>query len=131
MVPLNKTVPINLNALIKFIFPKKEKYMNEKIMLYIRLYTDLVRAEEKLISSNFARSINLLKVVRNMSRAEFKEEEAYLKRIRDIVNSIISNIASIKRELRKDPNCDPLHARTKLQLAENICILRVLKREAK
>ena len=130
MVSINKDISINLNKLIGSIFPKKEKYLNEKIIFYIRLYTDLIRAEDKMTLDGFNKMINLLKVVRNMSRdPKFKEEEAYLKRIREIVNSIISNGSIIKRAIRKDLACDPYHAKTKLQLAQNICILRVLKRD--
>ncbi len=130
MVQLNKDISINLNKLIGFIFPKKEKYLNEKMIFYIRLYTDLVRAEDAMTIERFNKMINLLKVVRNMSReSKFKEEESYLKRVREIANSIISNGSLIKSAIRKDPACDPLHAKTKLQLAQNICILRILKRE--
>ena len=130
MVPINKDITINLNKLIGFIFPKKEKYLNEKVIFYLRLYTDLIKAEEKMTLNGFKRMSNLLKVVRNMSRnSKFKEEEAYLKRIREIVSSILSKSLTIKSEIRKDPACDPCHAMTKLQLAQNICILRILKRE--
>lgn len=130
MVPINKDITINLNKLIGFIFPKKEKYLNEKTLFYIRLYTDLIRAEDRMKLDGLNKMINFLKVVRNMSRdLKFKEEEAYLKRIREITNSIISNASLIKQAIRKDPMCDPFHAKTKLQLAQNICILRILKRE--
>ena len=132
MVPIEKDITINLNKLIGFIFPKKEKYLNEKIIFYIRLYTDIIKAEDKMNLDGFNKMVNLLKVVRNMSRnTKFKEEEAYLKRIREIVSSIISNASIIKKAIKKDPAGDPYHAMTKLQLAQNICILRILKRDVR
>ena len=115
----------------EFVFPKKEKYINEKIIFYLRLYTDLTKAEEKMNEAGFRRMINLLKVVRNMAKSTvFKEEEAYLKRIREIASSVISNKDKIRRAIKRDPADVPLHAKTKLQLAQNICILRILKRES-
>jgi hypothetical protein len=127
MVP--KDIAISLNKLIEFVFPKKEKYINEKIIFYIRIYTDLVKAEERMTPERCKGIINLLKVVRNMSRnSDFKEEEAYLKRIKEITNSIIFNNKKIIKEVKKDPLGDHFHAKTKLQLAQNICILRILKR---
>ena len=132
MVPINKDIAINLNKLIKFVFPKKDKYLNEKTLFYLRLYTDLLRAETNMAEGGCNRVVYLLRIVRNMSRStEFKEEEAYLKRIREIANEIISHISSIKRIMNKDPTGDAFHAKTKLQLAQNICILRILKRGSK
>lgn len=129
MVPLNKDIAINLNKLINFVFPKKDKYITEKTLFYLRLYTGLIKAEDKLTPDGCSRMVNILKVVRNMAKSsEYKEEEAYLKRIREIANEIISNMSKIRRIINKDPTSDAFHAKTKLQLAQNICILRILKR---
>ncbi|MBD3164127.1 hypothetical protein GF323_02930 [Candidatus Woesearchaeota archaeon] len=132
MVRINKDISINLNKLLNFVFPQKEKYVNEKIMFYLRLYTDLIKAEEKLSIDGFKKMLNLLKVIRNMSKeAGFKEEEAYIRRINQIANSLIKNANEIRKAIRKDPTSDAYHAKTKLQLAQNICILRILKRDVK
>ena len=129
MVPLKKEVSISLNKLLGFVFPQKEKYKNEKNLFYLRLYSDLIRAEDRLNPEKCKTMTNILKVVRNMARTtEFKEEEAYLKRIRDIASEVISNMNKIKVQIKKDPIGDPMHAKTKLQLAQNICILRIMKR---
>lgn len=132
MVPLKKEVSLSLGKFLDFVFPKKEKYLNEKTIFYLRLYTDLIRAEDRLNPNQNKAMVNILKVVRNMARStEFREEEAYLKRIRDIASEILGNFNKIKIQIKKDPAGDPMHAKTKLQLAQNICILRIIKRSAK
>ncbi|MCK5282442.1 MAG: hypothetical protein KAK00_03455 [Nanoarchaeota archaeon] len=129
MVPLKPEIPININKLFEFVFPKKEKYINEKIIFYLRLYTDLVRAEDNISKSRYKKMINLLKVVRNTTKGTtFKEDELYLKRIRQISNEILSNVKCVKCRSKDCQICDSAHMKTKLQLAQNICILRILKR---
>ncbi|MBR9698962.1 hypothetical protein GOV09_00710 [Candidatus Woesearchaeota archaeon] len=135
MVSLRKDIKINLNKFLDFVISKDELYINEKIIYYIRLYTDLVRAEENL-AGGFNRMLNYLRIVRNMAKqATFREEEVYFQRIYDIAHEIIGNQAKIRRAASKlkpgDAYSDPLGARTRMQLAQNICILRVMKREVK
>ena len=125
---MNKKIPVNLNKLIGFIFPERQKYFNEKRIYYIRLYTDLIRAEDYLTETGFKKSINFLMIIRNMTKeTEFKEEEVYFKRINEIVNGILSKLKNRKNKI-KNEMIDHNHLKTKLQLAQNICILRVLKR---
>jgi hypothetical protein len=131
MVPFAKDMTISLSKLLEFVFPKREKYLIQRNLFYLRLYTDLIRAEEKMNPRGCKRMENILRVVRNMARnPDFKEEEAYLKRIRSIASDILSNLNRIKIKIKKDPTSDAYHAKTKLQLAQNICILRILKRSS-
>ncbi len=132
MVPITRDIAINLNKLLKYVVPKRDKYINEKIIFYLRLYTDLIKAELRMKPDSWNSMVNLLKVVRNMaSSCEFKEEEAYVKRIKSIASEILSKINKIKIKVAKDPSADAYHAKTKLQLAQNICILRILRRGAR
>ena len=132
MVSLNKEITVNFNKLMDFLFPKHEKYINEKILFYIRVYTDLISAQVNISKIHYKRATNYLKVVRNMCRGhQFKEEELYIKRIYEIVNGILANIRCVRCRAKDCDVCNPAHARTKLQLAQNICILRILKRREK
>jgi len=134
MGPISREITNHLNKVVDLVLPKKEKYLNEKMIYYIRMYTDLVRAEENLSDINFNRMLNYLRVVRNMAKtSSFKEEELYFKRIHDIVNEILKGKFSLRKQIKRcilgDAYCDPYSARTKMQLAQNICILRILKRD--
>ncbi len=132
MVPINKDISINLNKLMDFILPKQEKYVNAKIIFYIRLYTGVMRAEDNLNAKNYGRVTNLCKVVRNIAKnSAFKEEETYLKRIRDIASEVINWTKKIEKKRKKHDLSDAYAVLTKLQLAQNLCILRILKRSEK
>ena len=133
MGPLAREITGNLNKLLDVLRPAKGK-TNEKIIFYTRLYTDLIRAEENLKENGFFRLVNYLKVVRHQAKnCEFSDEEVYMKRIHSIANEILNNMDDLKKQIKQselgDAYADPYHARTKLQLAQNICILRILKQD--
>ncbi|MBS3136592.1 hypothetical protein J4401_06595 [Candidatus Woesearchaeota archaeon] len=129
MVSIKKDITQNLNRLFEFILPKKDKYANEKVIFYLRLYTGVMRAEDNLNAGNYARTINLLKVVRNTAGStQFREESVFLERIRDIAHDSI-NFLSVQKKGKKQSAFYTIL--TKLQMAQNLCILRILKREGK
>jgi hypothetical protein len=50
-----------------------------------------------------------------------------MKRISAILNSLLKNKDKIIEGIIKEEASDPFHAKTSVMLAENICILRILK----
>ncbi|MFC1800584.1 hypothetical protein ACFLYT_00865 [Nanoarchaeota archaeon] len=117
-----------LNKLMQELLPQEDKRRNEKILAYIRIYTDLIHAGNLLRKDSYKKSIEFLKIVKRFTKEfYFKEEEAYLKRINELASSILSNIRCVRCRAKDCNVCNPAHARTKLQLAQNICVLRILK----
>ena len=100
----------------------KEK---EKIVYYLKLYTNLLRAEFTLSTR---RGFDHLKVAINMTKeASYQGETHYLDYISSLAREIISAQKKIQSGLRKDPVSDPAYAKTKLLIAQNICIMRIMK----
>ena len=117
-----------VNKLMNQLLPQEDKKRNEKILAYIRIYTDLINAGNLLKKDTYKKTIEYLKLVKRFTREfNFKEEEHYLKRINELVSSILSNIRCVRCRAKDCNVCNPAHARTKLQLAQNICVLRILK----
>ena len=113
-----------LNKLVQTVLPKEDKRRNEKILAYLRIYTNLINAGN--ILHRCKRCIDYCKVVKRSTREfNFKEEEPYMKRINELVSGIVSD----KRWTRSGDLQigDPSHVRTKLLVAQNICVLRILK----
>ena len=116
-----------LNELTKFFIPADKK-QKEKMVMYLRIYTDLIMASCYLGKPTYKRMITLLKLVKRFTKnTEFKEEQKYMQRIHEIVTSILSNIRCTYCKATDCHLCNPAHSRSKMQLAQNICILRILK----
>ena len=97
----------------------------ERIVYYLKLYTNLMAAEVKLSSR---RGFDHINIVIHMTKSEsFQGEAHYLNYINSIVRDVMSNRKRIQRILSKDPAADPLNAKTQLLMAQNICVLRILK----
>lgn len=119
---------VNFKKIIDLIIPKKERRQSSIIISYIRIYTHLNNALNLLNKSTYRRAFEHLSLTRNIIRqTKFEEEKPYLKRIGRILDSIIRKEESIKLEMLKDETSDPFHIRTSMLLAQNICILRILK----
>lgn len=117
-----------INRLMRELLPQEGSKKNEKILAYIRIYTDLINAGNLLRKTTYKKSIEYLNIVKRFTKEyNFKEEEHYLKRINELATSILSNIRCTKCKSDDCNVCNPAHSRTKLQLAQNICVLRILK----
>ncbi len=125
-------IPIRLSKLLAFILPRKEKYINEKILYYLRIYTGVLQAEDNLSAHRYGKSANLLRVVRNSTRnPAFREESVFLQRIHSIADEMVEWLKKVERMNRKLEITDIYTYITKLQMAQNICILRILERKEK
>lgn len=118
----------HFKRLIDLIIPKKERRQSNIIISYIRIYTQLNNAFNLLNKENCKRAFEHLLITKNIiKQLNFQEEQHYLKRISDILNSILKNKETIIMQIRKDEVSDPFHIKTLVLLAQNICILRILK----
>jgi hypothetical protein len=122
-------IPIRaFNKLSSAILPKNKSRNNEKILYYLRIYTYLVNAYDFLTYDKYQKSFNHLHVLKNLTKeCTYREEKSYVNIISDIVKEINSNKDEIIRRLSEYHASDPAHSRTKLQLAQNMCIMRILK----
>ncbi len=106
----------------------KPKKVNEKILDYLQIYTHLIMANFLLKRDTFKKALDQLQVIMNLTKQiKYKDEEFYLMTIRKLVKEIISKQKRIARGFNKDYITDPGNAKVKLQLAQNICVLRVLR----
>ena len=118
----------HFKKLIDLIIPKKERRQSNIIISYIRIYTQLNNAFNLLNKENCKRAFEHLFITKNIiKQLNFQEEQHYLKRISDILNSILKNKGVIIMQIRKNESPDPFHVKTSILLAQNICILRILK----
>ena len=118
----------HFKKLIDLIIPKKERRQSNIIISYIRVYTHLNNAFNLLNKENCRRAFEHLLIIKNIiKQLNFQEEQHYLKRISDILNSILKNKEAIITQIRMNESPDPFHVKTSVLLAQNICILRILK----
>ena len=118
----------HFKKLIDLIIPKKERRQSNIIISYIRIYTQLNNAFNLLNKENCKRAFEHLFITKNIiKQLNFQEEQHYLKRISNILNSILKNKGVVIMQIRKNKSPDPFHVKTSVLLAQNICILRILK----
>ncbi|MBI2659840.1 hypothetical protein HYX07_01635 [Candidatus Woesearchaeota archaeon] len=118
----------NFKKLIDLIIPKKERRQSRIIIDYIRIYTQLNNAFNLLNREYCRRAMEYISVARNIIREnKFEEEKPYLNRILNILNSILRNRETVISKIKKEQASDPFHIKTSVLLAQNICILRILK----
>ncbi len=114
--------------LIDLIIPKKERRQSRIIVSYIRVYTYLNNAFNLLSKEDIRQAFEYLLITKKIiKQLNFQEEMPYLKRISDILNSMLRNKQAIIMQIRKNEASDPFHIKTSVLLAQNICILRILK----
>ena len=118
----------NFKNLIDVILPKKERRQSEIIISYLRIYTHLNNAINLLNKDTLKRAFeHLLITIKIVRQLKFNEERPYLKRISNILNFILKNKEKVMKEIRREQYSDPFHVKTSVLLAQNICILRILK----
>ena len=118
----------NFKKLIDLIIPKKERRQSRIIISYIRLYTYLNNSFNLLNRNSIKHAFEYLSIAKNIiSQLKFEEEKPYLRRITIILDQILKNHIAISNAIRKDETSDPFHVKTSILLAQNICILRMLK----
>ena len=117
-----------VNRLFKLLLPTEERKSSEKILHYLRIYTHLVTALDKIDSRRYKRGFDIVKIVNNLLKTtHYKEEEIYYKKMQDVINQVLAQRKNLRKMLIDEPTSDPLAIKTNLLLAQNICILRILK----
>ena len=100
----------------------------ETLLFYLRVYNNLLNALNLMNTPLNRRSFHFLKIIVTLTSKEaFKGEAHYLSYINSITREILSSESRIRAIVGKNPASDPLHANTKLIMAQNICLLRILK----
>ena len=118
----------NFKRLIDSIFPKKERRQSRIIIAYIRIYTQLNNAFNLLSREECRRAFEYISFTKSIiKQSEFDEEKVYLLRVEKILNSLLKKKEAIIRSIKKENASDPSHVKTSVMLAQNICILRILK----
>lgn len=114
--------------LIDMIMPKKERRQSKIIISYIRIHTQLNNAFNMLSRERCRHAFEYVSIAKKLiKQLKFEEEKLYLDRILKILNQILRNKDMIAAGIRKEEASDPFHVKTLLLLAQNICILRILK----
>ncbi|HLC96155.1 MAG TPA: hypothetical protein VJH97_02445 [Candidatus Nanoarchaeia archaeon] len=128
LIPLHKIPFKKMGKLFEQLVPLKKRREREKIINYIRLYTHLVTAYNLMNPHSYNRAFDHLAIVRNFTKEiSYREEQTYMENIHSIVSDITKRKARIIKRLKKYAGSDPAHAQTNLLLAQNICILRIIK----
>jgi len=128
LIPLHKSPIKRIGSLLNKVFTKQEKKEGEKIINYIRIYTNLVNAHTLLNKEDYARAFNYATITKNLTRDFYdSSEKHYIDRINNIVADVLRKKSTIIRRLNRYEAADPAHAKTDLLLAQNICILRIMK----
>lgn len=118
----------HFKKLIDLIMPKKERRQSNIIISYIRIHSQLNNAFNMLNREKCRRAMEYVAISRRfIKRLKFEEERPYLDRILKILNQILKNRKLIINGIRKEEASDPFHVKTLVLLAQNICILRILK----
>ena len=104
---------------------RKKQKEQERMLFYIKLYAHLIAAPEEL---QRRRGFDRLKIVYDLTRSnQFAGEAHYIAYIHQIAKDVINNRKRIRAILAKDPTADAFHSQTTLLMAQNICLLRILK----
>lgn len=115
----------NIESLITDII-SFEKTENKKIIFYLRLYTYLLIASENLRLGAFRDCIYNLRIAKKFAAdCEFKKENIYAKRIKNISDALISGLKNIRK--KEDYKTEYHRLDVLLSTAQGICILRILK----
>jgi hypothetical protein len=118
----------NFKKLIDIIIPRHEREKNKIIINYVRINNHLNTAFELLNRDDCSRGFEYLLISRKiLKQMKFGNEASYLKRIAKILDSLLKRKSMIISRLKKDEASDPFHVKTQVMLAQNICILRILK----
>jgi hypothetical protein len=128
LIPLHRIPLKKIGLLLNKIIPQKDIKSSEKVLDYIRIYTHMVTAYDLLNKNSYQRAFDHMIIVKNLSKnVSYSSEKIYMEQILKIINDILKKKRSIIRRLNKYEASDPAHSKTNLLLAQNICILRILK----
>jgi len=104
----------------------ENKRINRKVISYLRLYSHLNEAKHRWRSLKPHKGVHFLEIVKSFTNnCQFKEEEPYYEKINELVKSIISEAKEVEKP--ESPIKETSRVKIRLKMAENICMLRLLK----
>ncbi len=110
------------------LWSKDERKSNEKNMHYLRVYTNLVLADKLLSKKNYLESFKYLDLSLHFTKDfPFPKEEHYVQNIQRLIKEVIAQKKEIKKRFTRAKKPEISHIKVKLQLAQNLCVLRILK----
>jgi hypothetical protein len=114
--------------LLEAILPHGERDQRRMIINYMNIYSKVTSSFELLTKHSCQRSFEHLMIAKKViKKIKFEEEQPYLKRILDLLNMLIRHKSKIIHQLKKDDASNPYHIKSYLLLAQNICVIRILK----
>tara|TARA_Y100000310_G_C20002294_1_gene499100 strand:+ start:106 stop:474 length:369 start_codon:yes stop_codon:yes gene_type:complete len=118
--------------MIDVIIPKKQRKQSMNIITYISIYTHLNNALNLLGNNGYKRAFDRLTVAKSIvKQIDDDKEKPYLKKILKTIDSMMKIKEDLLKEIKKETinneQQDPYHIRTSIMLAQNICVLRILK----
>ncbi|MFH1134240.1 MAG: hypothetical protein V1735_07185 [Nanoarchaeota archaeon] len=127
---MNTLDPIGLLGfpnLFEKLFPQNTRKRGRKVLTYLRLHTHLITAYHLMNKEQHGRAFELLMTsLRILQRLPDEKERPAYERIKTILKKILTKKDVISQELINETH-DPHHVHTHIMLAQNICILRILK----
>ncbi len=131
-VTLDKLGFSNFKRMIDVIIPKKQRKQSMNIITYISIYTHLNNALNLLGNNGYKRAFDRLTVAKSIvKQIDDDKEKPYLKKILKTIDSMMKIKEDLLKEIKKETinneQQDPYHIRTSIMLAQNICVLRILK----
>ena len=107
---------------------QKGQREQEKLLHYLKIYSNLLSSQNLLKKNHSTRSFYHLKIVVTLTNeTAYPGEAHYLKYINTIAREALAKRKIITRIINKNETEDALHVVTKMLMAQNICVLRILK----
>ncbi len=102
------------------LFNPFERTRRHLIIYYLRIYTLLMSAQHYLDTGDSAKSKNYLRVIISRATDPPQSEKSNVQKLRTITRQALRMYLGTSTERN-------LHLKTKLMLAQNICIIRLLR----
>jgi len=113
----------SLDKILSKVFVDTKRKKNRRVVYYLRLYTDLVDAQACLNPQGYTKFLyNIERVIKFARSCRFADEKKYTKKINELLNSIIEK----KKTPMKNYNHLEHLIKTRMKIAKNICIMRIL-----
>ena len=106
----------------------ENKRKNKKVISYLRLYSHLNNAKHVWKTKTRSKPVHYLKIVRSFTDScPFREEEPYYKKINELIRGIITEAKCKECNTYTCKHIVTSRVKIRIKLAENICMLRLLK----
>lgn len=116
----------SIDKLMSKVFVDAKRKKNQRVVFYLRLYTDLVDAQACLNPSGYRKFLSDINRVKKFTRScKFSDESKYTKKIQEILNSLTPIVTEKLLKKKKYHELEHL-IKTRLKIAQSICVIRIL-----